>query len=92
MLPDVPTIAEAGVPGYEATIWLGVMAPAGTPKPVVDKLNAEINKAIAKPDVKAAWDKQGAVALTMTPAEFDAYLRKDIEKWAKVVKAANLAK
>src|SRR5262245_7404226 len=92
VLPDVPTVAEAGVPGYDATIWLGVMAPAGTPKAVVDKLNAEINKTIAKPDVKAAWDKQGAVALTMTPAQFDAYLRKDIEKWAAVVKAANLAK
>ena len=92
VLPDVPTVAEAGVPGYEATIWLGVMAPTGTPKAVVEKLNAEINKAIARPDVKAAWDKQGAVALTMTPSEFDAYLHKDIEKWAQVVKAANLAK
>jgi tripartite-type tricarboxylate transporter receptor subunit TctC len=90
VLPDVPTIAEAGVPGYETTIWLGIMAPAGTPKPVVDKLNAEINKAINRPDVKAAWDKQGAVPLAMSPAEFDAYLRKDIEKWAKVVKSAGI--
>jgi tripartite-type tricarboxylate transporter receptor subunit TctC len=92
VLPQVPTVAEAGVPGYDATIWLGVMAPVGTPKAVVDKLNAEINKTIAKSDVKAAWDKQGAVALTMTPTQFDAYLRKDIEKWAAVVKAANLVK
>jgi tripartite-type tricarboxylate transporter receptor subunit TctC len=92
VLPDVPTVAEAGVPGYESTIWLGLMAPTGTPKAVVDKLNAEINKIIAKPEVKAAWDKQGAVALPMSPAEFDAYLRKDIEKWAAVVKAAKLAK
>ena len=91
VLPDVPTIAEAGVPGYEATIWLGVMAPAGTPKAIVDKLNVEINKAISRPDVKEAWDKQGAVALVMSPAEFDAYLRKDIEKWAQVVKSAGLA-
>ena len=90
VLPDVPTIAEAGVPGYEATIWLGVMAPANTPKAIVDKLNAEINKAIQKPEVKAAWDKQGAVAMAMTPAEFEAYLRKDIEKWGKVVRDANL--
>jgi tripartite-type tricarboxylate transporter receptor subunit TctC len=90
VLPDVPTIAEAGVPGYDSTIWLGIMAPAGTPKAVVDKLNAEINKVISRPDVKAAWDKQGAVALTMSPAEFDAYLRKDIEKWAKVVKEAGI--
>ncbi len=90
VLPDVPTIAEAGVPGYEATIWLGVMAPANTPKAIVDKLNAEINKATQKPEVKAAWDKQGAVAMPMTPSEFDAYLRKDIEKWGKVVRDANL--
>jgi tripartite-type tricarboxylate transporter receptor subunit TctC len=90
VLPDVPTIAEAGVPGYEATIWLGVMAPANTPKTVVDKLNAEINKVIQKAEVKAAWDKQGAVAMPMTPAEFDAYLRKDIDKWGKVVRDANL--
>ena len=88
VLPDVPTIAEAGVPGYESTIWLGIMAPAGTPKVVVDKLNAEINKVITRSDVKTAWDKQGAVALVMTPAEFDAYLRKDIEKWAEVVKVS----
>jgi tripartite-type tricarboxylate transporter receptor subunit TctC len=90
VLPDVPTIAEAGVPGYESTIWLGIMAPKGTPKAIVDKLNAEINKAINRPEILAAWDKQGAVPLVLTPAEFDAYLRKDIEKWAKVVNAAGL--
>jgi tripartite-type tricarboxylate transporter receptor subunit TctC len=90
VLPDVPTIAEAGVPGYESTIWLGIMAPAGTPRPIVDKLNAEINKAINRPDVKEAWDKQGAVPLAMSPAEFEAYLRKDIDKWAAVVKSANI--
>ena len=65
--------------------------PAGTPQAIVTKLNAEINRAISRPEVKAAWDKQGAVALIMAPSEFDAYLRKDIEKWAKVVKAAGLA-
>lgn len=90
VLPDVPTIAEAGVPGYEATIWLGVMAPVNTPKAIVEKLNAEINKATQKPEVKAAWEKQGAVAMPMTPSEFDTYLRKDIEKWGKVVRDANL--
>ena len=90
VLPDVPTIAEAGVPGYESTIWLGIMAPVGTPKAIVDKLNAEINKAINRPDVKAAWDKQGAVPMAMSPAEFDAFLRKDIDKWAKVVKSAGI--
>ena len=90
LLPDVPTIAEAGVPGYEATIWLGIMAPANTPKPIVDKLNAEINKVLQLAAVKEAWEKQGAVPLVMTPAEFDAYLRKDIEKWAKVIQTAGL--
>src|SRR5262249_60999280 len=72
VLPDVPTIAEAGVPGYESTIWLGIMAPAGTPKAIVDVLNAEINKAISRPDVKEAWDKQGAGAPAMPPAGVDA--------------------
>ena len=86
LTPDVPTIAEAGVPGYEATIWLGIMAPAATPKAIVEKLNAEINKAIGRPEVKEAWAKQGAVPMIMTPAEFDKYLRADIDKWANVVK------
>jgi tripartite-type tricarboxylate transporter receptor subunit TctC len=90
LMPEVPTVAEAGVPGYEATIWLGVMAPKGTPKAVVDKLNAEINKVINKPEVKSAWAKQGAFPLAMTPEEFDVHLRKDIEKWANVVKTADI--
>src|SRR4051794_13944526 len=90
LTPDVPTIAEAGVPGYEATIWLGIMAPAGTPKEIVDRLNAQISKIIARPDVKEAWAKQGAVPMVMSPSEFDKYLRADVEKWAKVVKAAGL--
>src|SRR6185312_1913475 len=84
VLPDVPTIDEAGVPGYEATIWLGIMAPKGTPRAVVDKLNAEITKVVNSPDVKSAWEKQGAVPMTMTPDEFGNYLRGDIEKWAKI--------
>ena len=84
--PNLPTVAEAGVPGYEATIWLGVMAPAGTPKTIVDKLNSEIQKVIALPEVKEAWAKQGAFPMHMTPAEFTKYMAQDIEKWAKVVK------
>jgi tripartite-type tricarboxylate transporter receptor subunit TctC len=86
--PDIPTVSEAGVPGYEATIWLGIMAPAGTPKPIVDQLNAEITKIVSSPEVKADWAKQGAVPMTMSPAEFDKYMRDDIEKWAKVVKVS----
>jgi tripartite-type tricarboxylate transporter receptor subunit TctC len=90
ILPDVPTIDEAGVPGYEATIWLGIMAPKGTPQPIVDRLNTEINKVLNRPDVKEAWAKQGVEPLMMTPAEFDKYVRGDIEKWAKVIKDAGI--
>jgi tripartite-type tricarboxylate transporter receptor subunit TctC len=88
LTPNVPTVAEGGVPGYEATIWLGVMAPAGTPKEIVDKLNAAISTVVNRPDVKEAWFKQGAVPMAMSPAEFDKYLRADIEKWAQVVKVS----
>jgi len=84
--PDVPTLSEAGVPGYEATIWLGLMAPAGTPRPILEKLNAEINKVVNAPEVKEAWAKQGAVPMAMTLEQFDKFLREDIVKWAKVVK------
>ena len=86
VLPDIPTVAEAGVPGFEATIWLGLMAPARTPKPIVDKLNAAINRTITRPEIVAAWDRQGAIPMVMTTAELDAFLRKDIEKWAQVAK------
>jgi tripartite-type tricarboxylate transporter receptor subunit TctC len=90
LLPEVPTVAEAGVPGYEATIWLGFMAPAGTPKAIVDKLNAEIAQVVSTPATKAAWARQGAAPLVMSPAEFDAYLRADIDKWAKVIQKAGI--
>jgi tripartite-type tricarboxylate transporter receptor subunit TctC len=88
LMPDVPTVAEAGVPGYEATIWIGVMAPKGTPPDIIKVLNTEIGKVIDRPDVREAWAKQGAIPMHMTPAEFDAYLRKDIDKWANVVKVS----
>jgi tripartite-type tricarboxylate transporter receptor subunit TctC len=90
VLPDVPTVAEAGVPGYETTIWLGLMAPKGTPQAVVAKLNAEVEKVVNRPDVKDMWAKQGAVPMTMTPAQFGAFLEKDIAKWADVVKTAHI--
>ena len=88
VLPDLPTIAEAGVKGYETTIWIGIMAPAGTPKPILERLNAEITKITSRPDVRETWGKQGATPLTMTVAEFEKYLHSDIAKWAKVVKIA----
>jgi tripartite-type tricarboxylate transporter receptor subunit TctC len=87
LTPDLPTIAET-VPGYEATIWLGVMAPKGTPKEIISFLNTNINKVINKPEVKEVWLKQGAVHLVKTPEEFEAFLLKDIEKWANVVKVS----
>ena len=90
VLPDVPTLAEAGVPGYEATIWIGIMAPKGTPQAIVDKLNTAITKATDHAEVRKMWAEQGAVPMTMTPAEFGAYLDKDIAKWANVVKTANI--
>jgi tripartite-type tricarboxylate transporter receptor subunit TctC len=86
-LPDLPTVGET-VPKYEATIWLGIMAPKGTPADIVNKLNAEMRKIVNNPDVKAAWAKQGAVPMSMTVAEFDQYLNADIAKWANIVKVS----
>ena len=86
-LQDLPTVAET-VPKFEATIWLGLMAPKGTPADVVSKLNAEVRKIVNNPDVKAAWAKQGAVPMSMNVAEFDQYLNADIAKWANIVKVS----
>ena len=86
-LPDMPTVAET-VPKYEATIWLGLMAPKGTPSEIVTKLNAEIRKIVNNPDVKTAWAKQGAVPLSMSVSEFEQYLNADIAKWANIVKVS----
>lgn len=88
VLPDVPTMAEGGVPGYEATIWLGVMAPKGTPAAVVSKLNAEIAKITGNADVRRQWAGQGTAALTMNVDEFTRYLNDDIAKWANIVKVS----
>jgi tripartite-type tricarboxylate transporter receptor subunit TctC len=90
ILPNVPTIAEAGVPGYDATIWIGVMAPAGTPKEIVELLNREINKILARPDIKESWQRQGANTMMMKPEEFGRYIEAEIERWAKLIKANNI--
>jgi tripartite-type tricarboxylate transporter receptor subunit TctC len=90
ILPNVPTIAEAGIPQYNATIWIGVMAPAGTPKEIVDLLNREINKILLRPDIKESWQRQGANTMVMTPDEFGAYVQSEIERWAKVIHANNI--
>lgn len=88
VLPNVPTVSESGVKGYESPIWLGVVAPAGTPSAIVERLNAEITKVTSRPETTAAWDKQGALALRMSVAEFETYMKKDIAKWAHVVKVS----
>ncbi len=90
VMPDIPTVSEAGVPGYEATIWLGVMAPKNTPKAIVDKLNEAISQIVGQAEVKQIWGKQGAVPMVMNPVQFDKYLNDDIAKWANVIKSANI--
>ena len=86
VLPNVPTMNEGGVTGYEAVIWLGLIAPKNTPPPIVARLNAEITKIVNRPEVRAEWAKQGATAMVMTPEEFGRYLGDDIAKWERIVK------
>lgn len=88
--PDVPTMSEAGTPGYETSIWFGLMAPAGTPADVVEKLDVELRKAIAQPDVRELWTKQSVTPWTISRAEFDKFLRDEIVKWEGVVKAGSI--
>jgi tripartite-type tricarboxylate transporter receptor subunit TctC len=90
ILPDLPTIDEAGVPGYEATIWLGIMAPKTTPAEIVDRLNAEIVKIAKNPEVEKEWAKQGTTPMVMTPDEFGKFIDDDIAKWGKLVKATGM--
>jgi len=87
ILPDVPTIAEAGVSGFQATLWVGFMAPAGTPQPIVEKLNREITKVVTRPDIKVAWEKTGATPVSMTQSNFKKFMDAQISKWADVIKA-----
>jgi len=86
--PELPTVHEDGVPKYEALIWLGMMAPAGTPDAIIQRLNTEINKIVNAPDVKATWAKQGAVAMSMTTPVFAKYVADDVAKWATIVKVS----
>ena len=89
-LPDLPTVAEAGLPGYDASVWFGVFVPAGTPRPVVNRLHGEIAKALAAPDLKARMASMGAEVSGLGPDEFRDFWRREIPKWADVVKAANI--
>ena len=86
VLPNVPTIAESGVQGYEAVIWLGLMAPKGTPPQIVSRINAEIAKIQNRPEVRQEWAAQGALPMAMTPEEFGRYLNDDIVKWERIVR------
>jgi len=88
--PDVPTLAESGFPGFEAYAWFSVLAPAGTPKAVVERLNREINRILTLPEVKEQYEKMGLIPGGGTPAELDAFIRADIAKWSKVIKAAGI--
>jgi len=91
ILPDVPTLDEAGAKGFQATLWVGFMAPAGTPQPIVDRLNSEITKIVQRPDIKEAWEKLGATSMVMTQAEYTTFMQAQIDKWAKVIKDNHIA-
>jgi tripartite-type tricarboxylate transporter receptor subunit TctC len=90
LMPEVPTFIEAGLPQYEVTAWFGIFAPAGTPGPVVEKLNAEFVKAVRVPEVTKRLEGLGAEPLTGTAAEFSQFVRAEYDKWARVIKAANI--
>ncbi len=85
--PDVPTLIEGGVAGYDYSTWYGLLAPAGTPKPIIDMLNASNRKVLARDDIKQKLESQGVDPIVNTPAEFSAYMKSETEKWGKVVKA-----
>jgi tripartite-type tricarboxylate transporter receptor subunit TctC len=90
ILHDVPTISEAGVPGFVASGWVGIVAPAGTPKPIVDLLNTEINKILTSQGIKESWATQGVAPMSMTSTEFRVFIKAEIEKWAKVARTAGV--
>ena len=90
VLPDVPTMGEAGVPGYEATIWLGLLAPKGTPPAIVQRLNEGVAKVTSQPEIRQLWGRQGATPMVMSTTEFDKYIQDDIAKWARVMRSAHI--
>jgi tripartite-type tricarboxylate transporter receptor subunit TctC len=91
LLPDVPTLAESGLRGFESYNWQGVIAPAGTPEPVIQKLNAAFNKILKKPEIKKAFDETGGQVAGGTPQEFGQFIQSETDKWAKVIKTANIS-
>ncbi|QHJ01028.1 tripartite tricarboxylate transporter substrate binding protein [Xylophilus rhododendri] len=91
LFPDVPTLAESGMPGFEVGAWQGLLAPTGTPPAVVQRLNAEVKKALQNPDLRAKLAQQGAEPLGSTPEEYGAYIRKELARWSSVVKATGVS-
>jgi tripartite-type tricarboxylate transporter receptor subunit TctC len=89
-LPQVPTIAESGVPGFEVTAWNALFAPAGTPQPIVNRLNALVKSGMALPETRTALEAQGLDIATSTPEELGALVKSELAKWAKVIKAAGI--
>jgi len=89
-LPDVPTISEAGVPGYEATNWWGIVAPAGTPRPVIERLHKELSVILASAETKKRFESEGGEAAQMSPEEFGRFIAAETDKWARVVKEAGI--
>ena len=90
ILPDVPTIAEAGVPGFEFSQWVGFMAPKGTPQPIINKLHDAITAILSRPDIKKAWEAQGADPMVLTQPQFAAFMQAQVDKWAKVIKTNHI--
>ncbi|MBL0422723.1 tripartite tricarboxylate transporter substrate binding protein [Ramlibacter sp. AW1] len=90
-LPEVPTIAEAGLPGYDVPVLIGVAAPAGTPRPIVERLNTEISAILRRPDVQEAWAKADSRTLVMSPEQFKSALESEITKWGKVIREARIS-
>jgi tripartite-type tricarboxylate transporter receptor subunit TctC len=90
-LPNVPTVAESGLPGYKYESWFGMLAPAGTPQPILDKISRDIAKAISIPDVRARMEQQGALPVTNTPEQFDVIIRNDTERNVRILKDAGVA-
>ncbi len=90
IIPGIPTVGEAGVPKYETSIWLGIMAPKGTPNEIIQTLNVTIKKIIEQQEVKDLWARQGALPMVMNPVEFNKYLETDIAKWAAIVRSAGI--
>jgi len=91
MTPELPTMIESGVPGFVVTQWHGLLAPRGTPRPIVDRLHAEIVKGVQRPDVASRLALDGTEPIASSPREFAAHLRAEAEQWAKVAKAANIS-